>query len=312
MLINLSEKLNELSNHKDSSCCKIHTNADVTSQNPDSNISVIDIEIVKEVENRLLKMFEEDKKLVNPVFLFVHNMAISKLAYFLALNIKRPVALGIAGTSASGKSTFVFDIIEAITEYQEKFNLNPVITRVNTDDYYYDRSEGVKAAGGISNFAKNYDFDIPEAFELSLLKNHIEQLVLGNNVWLPKYNMDGSAVRQDNQILAMPNKIIISEGLFNLSDNLKDVFDICVYVDVSPEVQSARWFERAKNRDFTGEAAQRVYNNATSKAEIYVKPSKNNADFIVNGEALRESYKSVANQFIEIVEYAHSARFVEK
>ena len=33
------------------------------------------------------------------------------------------------------------------------------------DDYYYDRSEMVKAAGSFSEFAKNYDLDVPEAFQ---------------------------------------------------------------------------------------------------------------------------------------------------
>ncbi len=57
-----------------------------------------------------------------------------------------PASIGIAGETASGKSTITKDLIETIESFATEFSINDVITRVNTDDYYYDRSEMVKAA----------------------------------------------------------------------------------------------------------------------------------------------------------------------
>ena len=34
----------------------------------------------------------------------------------------------------------------------------------------------VKAAGSFSEFAKNYDLDVPEALELELMSKHIKEL----------------------------------------------------------------------------------------------------------------------------------------
>ena len=265
-----------------------------------SDTNVIDFNLIKTIENKIITIINEDKKLVNPVFLFIHDEIISKLAYFLAGYIKRPVAIGIAGGTASGKSTIAFDILGSINKFQQKFDLGELITRVNTDDYYYDRSEQVKAAGNFVEFAKNYDLDVPDAFELDLLKHHIEQLVLGREVWLPKYDMSGTAIRINNHTKASPNKIIITEGLFTLTDIVRDVFDFTMYVHVSAEAQRDRWFKRAAERNLIGKQAEIVYKNAISKAEIYVKPTSQKADIIINGEISREAYRNMADKLLEL------------
>jgi len=268
--------------------------------NFDLDVNVIDLNIVKSIEEKLVEIFNEDKKLDKPVFLFINKGFAAKLAYFLSGHIKRSVAIGIAGETASGKSTFTFDTLETIIEFQNKFNYEEIVTRINTDDYYYDRSEEVIKAGSFAEFAQNYDLDIPAAFELDLLKTHVEQLVLGKEVWLPKYDMSGTAIRYNNHSLAKPNKIILSEGLFNLSDGINDVFDFCIYVDVEQEEQKERFYKRAAQRGL-GNAAKQVYNNAVSKAEIYVKPTSKNADIVISGMADREEYKKVVNKLLEIV-----------
>ncbi|EKE03173.1 MAG: hypothetical protein ACD_20C00236G0006 [uncultured bacterium] len=279
--------------------------------NVEFDADIIDIRVIETIKNRIFNIIEEDKKLEKPVFLFIHEKTINRLAHFLSGAIKRSVAIGIAGETASGKSTVTHDIIETIIGFQKKYNLEPLITRVNTDDYYYDRSDMVKAAGSFAEFAKNYDLDVPEAFELSLLKQHIEQLVLGNPVWLPKYDMKGTAIRYDAHTFAIPTQIIITEGLFTLTNQIKDAFDFCVYVDVSHKAQKERFFKRAEERNL-GDAAIDVYKNATSKAEIHIKPSAKNADIIINGEASRQDYQNTAGKFLEILEYVHFSNTITK
>lgn len=268
------------------------------------DISLIDTKIFYEIEKELIEIFNEYQNLSEPVFLSVKSGTIQKLAFFMAGFVKRSVGVGIAGETASGKSTVTLDIIDTLQHFQKLNSLKDVFTRVNTDDYYYDRSEMVKAAGSFAAFAKNYDLDCPDAFELDLLNSHIEQLVLGREVLLPKYDMSGTAKRYDNHTLAKPSKIILSEGLYTLTDKVREVFDFTVYVDVSSDAQKERFFKRAQERNL-GDSAYEIYNNALNKALIHVKPTKEKADIVVNGEADRAAYKNFMNRLLSIAQKYH-------
>lgn len=256
---------------------------------------------VQAVEEQLQKIFEEELKSEGSILVSYKPGIISKLAKYLSGHISRPASIGIAGETASGKSTITLDIIDTIKSFATEFEIDDVITRVNTDDYYYDRSEMVKAAGSFAEFAKHYDLDVPQALELELMSRHIKELLTGKSVFLPKYDMSGTAKRFDNYTLANPSKIIISEGLFALTEKIKDAFDFKIYVDIRSEIQKERFFVRAAERDL-GESANGIYKNASQKAEIYIRPCKNDADIVLSGEAVRARYKAFLNKLINIVQ----------
>lgn len=256
---------------------------------------------VLSVEHQLLKIFEEEKNAENGVIIDYNPFSVAKLAKFITGEINRCASVGIAGETASGKSTITLDIIETIELFAEKFELGSVITRVNTDDYYYDRSEEVKKAGGMAEFAKKYDFDVPEALELDLMYKHINELISGKSVMLPKYDMSGTTIRWDNHTLANPSKIIISEGLFTLTEKIKNAFDFKIYVDVHSVVQKERFFIRANERGL-GDGAINIYENASNKAEIYIRPCKSTSDFILSGESERQGYKIFMNKILSVIE----------
>jgi uridine kinase len=253
------------------------------------------------VEERLKKIFDDELKSEGSILVSYKPEIVSKLAKYLTGHISRPASIGIAGETASGKSTITLDIIDTIKSFATEFEIEDAVTRVNTDDYYYDRSEMVKSAGSFAEFAKNYDLDVPQALELELMCSHIKELLNGNSVYLPKYDMSGTAKRYDNATLAKPSKIIISEGLFTLTDKIKGAFDFKIYVDVAHEVQKERFFVRAKERDL-GESAYGIYKNASQKADIYIKPCKQDADIVLSGEAVRARYKAFLNKLINIVQ----------
>lgn len=256
---------------------------------------------VQAVEERLKKIFDDELKSEGSILISYKPAILSKLAKYLSGHISRPASIGIAGETASGKSTITLDIIDTIKSFATEFEIDNAITRVNTDDYYYDRSEMVKAAGSFAEFAKNYDLDVPQALELELMSEHIKELLNGNSVYLPKYDMSGTAIRHDNCTLANPSKIIISEGLFTLTEKIKDAFEFKIYVDVRANVQKDRFFVRATERGL-GESANGIYQNASNKAEIYIRPCKNDADIVLSGEAVRARYKAFLNKLICIVQ----------
>ena len=252
------------------------------------------------IEKKLNQIFSNELKNSNSIFRKVKPSVIQKMALFLSNNITRSCSIGIAGETASGKSTIAFDIINTIQHFADEYCIENAITRINTDDYYYDRSDMVKKAGSFAEFAKHYDLDVPEALELELMKNHIKSLLFGKEVYLPEYDMSGTAIRRDNVKLALPSKIIISEGLFTLTDKVVDAFDFKIYVDVSHNVQKERFYRRAAERDL-GDSADEVYENASNKAKTHVHPTASKADIILSGEADRSAYRNFINQILALV-----------
>lgn len=261
--------------------------------------------LLQYIEKRLNKIFFDEINSSDSIFKKVSNNAVYKMALFLSGHITRSCSIGIAGETASGKSTIAYDIINTIEAFAQEYCLENVITRINTDDYYYDRSEMVKAAGSFAEFAKHYDLDVPEALELELMKKHIKQLLFGDTVYLPKYDMSGTAIRRDNVTKAVPSKIIISEGLFTLTEKIADAFDFKIYVDVSHQVQKDRFYERAQARGL-GDSADEVYENASSKAKIHIHPTAMKADIVLSGEADRAAYKRFINKILALAEEIHS------
>ncbi len=259
---------------------------------------------LQKVESQLKKIFNDELNSSNSIFLKVSDKAVHKAALFLSGCNERHCAIGIAGETASGKSTIACDIISTLEKFAADYNVQNLITRINTDDYYYDRSDMVKAAGSFAEFAKHYDLDVPEALELELMKKHINTLLDGRNVMLPEYDMSGTAKRTDNVKLATPAKIVISEGLFTLTPKIVDAFDFKVYVHVSHEVQKERFYRRAAERGL-GSSSDEVYENASNKAKIHIHPTKECADIILSGEADREAYKAFVNKVLNLVKELH-------
>ncbi len=260
--------------------------------------------LIQYIEKRLNNIFQEEVESPDSIFCYVSNRVIHRMALFLSGCKNRSCSIGIAGETASGKSTIAYDIINTLETFAQEYCIKDLITRINTDDYYYDRSEMVKKAGSFAEFAKHYDLDVPEALELSLMKEHIKELLDGKNVYLPKYDMSGTAIRKDNVTLAVPSKIIISEGLFTLTEKVVDAFDFKIYVDVSADVQKERFYRRAAERNL-GASVDEVYMNASNKAKIHIHPTLESADIILSGEADRAAYKNFIHKILNVVKEVH-------
>lgn len=253
------------------------------------------------LEKALNDLFLKELNSDDSIFIKISPNVVKKIAMFMSGLTFRPAAIGICGETACGKSTIVQDSICVIDEFSAKCLKNQMVTRINTDDYYHDRSKEVEAAGSFAEFVKNYDLDVPEAIELCLMKEHITMLLNHQEVHLPKYDMSGSAKRFNNHRLVKPSPVVLAEGLFTLTDGVGDIFDFKIYVDIDREVQKKRFFERAKQRDL-GDSAHQIYANAVEKAQVYVHPCQENADIILNGEVSREKYRQFISSMLLLIE----------
>ena len=262
--------------------------------------------VCDEVEHYLFNIFEKELNTPDSVLLSYKPFSVKKIAAYLTGKISMPASIGIAGETASGKSTITKDLIETIESFGTEFGIPDTITRVNTDDYYYDRSDMVKAAGSFSAFAKNYDLDSPDALELELMSKHIKELLSSKATYLPKYDMSGTAIRHDNYTYAKPSHVIISEGLFTLTEKVKDAFDFKIYVEIPENIKRDRFFVRAHERGL-GDSAEIIYANANKKADFYIKPCKASADIVLSGAADRILYKNFLNKIIGLIQEIYFA-----
>ena len=134
-----------------------------------------------------------------------------------------PINVGIVGGSGSGKTTIASGLC-CLTEHY-----GSVV--ISQDDYYLGLPEGTDAS--------RYNFDDPSALDLERLASDLLELKSGNSVNLPIY--DFTCHRRSNAVRTVtPTPVIFVEGLFLfVKPALREVFDICFFVDV-PEHERLR------------------------------------------------------------------------
>ena len=113
--------------------------------------------------------------------------------------------------------------------------------------------------------------------------------------------MSGTAIRHDNYTLAKPSAVIISEGLFTLTEKIRDTFDFKIYVDIPESTQKERFYIRANERGL-GASAEHLYQTANERAKVYIRPCRKYADIVLSGFADRIEYKNFLNKIIGLIQ----------
>ncbi len=184
--------------------------------------------------------------------------------------LKKPVLIGIAGGSASGKTTIAKKLFEAFDK------TNSVII-IKEDDYYKDQSNLT------FDERKKTNYDHPFAFDHNLMKDQLLDLIKGYTIEKPTY--DYTEHNRSNVIeIIEPRDVIIVEGLFVLEEkDIRDLLDIKVYVDTPYDVRFIRRLKRdieERGRELNNIIDQWL-NTVRIMHEQFVEPSKKYADVIV-------------------------------
>ncbi len=184
--------------------------------------------------------------------------------------LKKPVLIGIAGGSASGKTTIAKKLFEAFDK------TNSVII-IKEDDYYKDQSN----MSFEERTKTNYDH--PFAFDHNLMKEQLLDLIKGYTIEKPTY--DYTEHNRSNVVEVIePRDVIIVEGLFVLEEkDIRDLLDIKVYVDTPYDVRFIRRLKRdieERGRELSNIIDQWL-NTVRIMHEQFVEPSKKYADVIV-------------------------------
>lgn len=182
---------------------------------------------------------------------------------------KRPIVVGVAGGTGSGKTTIVREILKGLEADD--------VLLIQHDSYYKDRSHLP------SEERAHINYDHPDALETSLLIEHLKQLLLGQTVDIPIYDFVTHTRKLECQKVE-PHKVIMVEGILILADpKLRDLFDIKVFVDTDADIRFIRRMERdIAERGRTRESVVDQYMGTVRPMHLeFVEPSKRYADVIV-------------------------------
>lgn len=238
-----------------------------------------EMELISSIVDSLKKIIEEDKKEKQPLFIKISDSFILNIARKVVQEKKKTFLIGIAGESASGKTTFVDNTVKACVKDKKE----GIYTVIRCDDYFKDTSRELIDAGSYEElFKTGFSFDTPNAINLDLMKEHLLALKSGKTIVSPSYDFVTCVSNMDGEI-KKPAEIILNEGLYVLNEGLREIMDIKVYVFTPLEVLKDRWYKRAEIRGKTGAAADLQFSDVNKTAQEYIRPAMKISDVIING-----------------------------
>lgn len=179
------------------------------------------------------------------------------------------VLIGIAGGTGSGKTTITHNIITAFGSDR--------VALIDQDSYYHDLSHLPLEDRGKINF------DHPNAIDNELLRQQLRSLISGQAIDKPLYNFVTHS-RMPSTIKIYPKPVIIVEGiLIFVEKELRDMFDIKLFVDTDADVRVLRRIKRdLHERGRSLESVEQQYLTYVRPMHLeFVEPSKRWADLII-------------------------------
>lgn len=256
--------------------------------------SNLDMDLISNIVECLKEIIDEDKKEKQPLFLHVKDGFIMNIARKVVQEKKKTFLIGITGESASGKTVFVDNTIQACVKEKRE----GIYTVMRCDDYYKDTSKELQEAGSYEAlFKSGFSFDTPDVIDLQLLREHLLCLKSGTAVVSPRYDFK-TCVSDINGDIKKPAKVILTEGLYVLNEEVRDVMDVKVYVFTPLNVIKERWYKRAASRGKTGEAADLQFADVNRTAQKYIRPNYEIADCIINGMVTQEYIQEITDKIL--------------
>tara|TARA_B100000945_G_scaffold318589_1_gene323788 strand:- start:377 stop:997 length:621 start_codon:yes stop_codon:yes gene_type:complete len=181
---------------------------------------------------------------------------------------KKTLLIGIAGGSASGKSSLARVIKE---------NIGENISIINQDSYYHDLSN-------ISMLERSKtNFDHPDSIDFILMKKQLENIVQGLTVEIPIYDYKSHTRTNKKQKINNQN-IIIFEGILTLFDSdVRKLLDIKIFVDTEADLRVIRRIKRdlLKRKRTLDSIITQYHETVRPMYKKFVKPTKSYADIII-------------------------------
>lgn len=201
----------------------------------------------------------------------------------------------ISGPSSSGKTTSS----KRLSIQLGVLGLKPVI--IALDDYFVDRDKTPRDENG------DYDFEALEAIDLELFNDHLQRLIAGESVEIPRYNfITGSREWHEEPLTLDDNSILIVEGIHGLNPRLTpsipDEQKFRIYIscftsvamdNISCIAPSDNRLLRRLVRDYSTRGADAVatiarFPSVRRGEEKHIYPFQENADVMLNSSLFYE------------------------
>jgi uridine kinase len=183
--------------------------------------------------------------------------------------MSRPLVVGIAGGTGSGKTTVAHKLALAMPAGR--------CATIEHDSYYRDQQH--------LTFEQRtqVNYDHPASLESELLAAHLQQLRAGAQVEIPIYDF-ATHTRSARTRSVSPAPLIIVEGILVFAEaSLREQMDIKIYVDTDADIRLIRRIRRdIEVRGRTFQSVRDQYYATVRPMHIeYVEPTKRWADLIV-------------------------------
>ena len=181
----------------------------------------------------------------------------------------RPLIVGIAGGTGSGKTTVAHKLASAMP-------VGRCVT-IEHDAYYHDQAHLLPEERAKINY------DHPASLESSLLALHLRELRGGHAVEVPLYDFATYTRRRETRTVA-PARVIIVEGILVFTEPaLREQMDIKIFVDTDADIRLMRRIRRdLEQRGRTFQSIRDQYYATVRPMHIeYVEPTKRWADLII-------------------------------
>ncbi|XP_041370924.1 uridine-cytidine kinase 2-like [Gigantopelta aegis] len=192
--------------------------------------------------------------------------------------IHRPFLIGVAGGTASGKSSVCAKIVEQLGQADIDHKQRQV-TIIGQDSFYKNltEEEAKKADKG------EFNFDHPDAFDFELTMKTMKAIASNKTVEVPSYNYITNK-RADTTHRIYPADVILFEGILVFyPKELRDMFHMKLFVDTDPDTRlSRRVLRDIQERGRTLENIIHQYTTLVKPAfEEFCLPTKKYADVII-------------------------------
>ncbi len=179
------------------------------------------------------------------------------------------VVIGVAGGSASGKTTVSQAILQRVGAER--------IAYIPHDLYYHDLSHLPFEE------RRRFNFDHPDALDNQLLVQHLDALARGESIDLPGYDF-ATYVRLPETRRLDPLPVVLLEGILIFAEPvLRERMQIKLFVDTDADLRFIRRLQRDMNergRDATTVIDQYLTTVRPMHLE-FVEPSRRYADLII-------------------------------
>jgi uridine kinase len=179
----------------------------------------------------------------------------------------RPLFVGIAGGSGSGKTHFARDVATGVGLER--------VAMLSMDQYF--RSNPTERD------SRDINFDHPAHLDFRLMSSHLRKLKKGTTIVAPSYDFR-AMVQTPNAIEIEPKPVVVVEGLFVLAQPMVELFDITIFLDVDPDQRLlGRILRDARERGASiEELVDRYQRFVRPSYDVFVAPTKQNADIVVD------------------------------